>query len=745
MPACASTTTRPMTTGFRLFRDHARPRRPALLTRALSAVLVATAPAQAGLKIIRTPADGTGGTPPANLSGGGNLIAMFNQAADYWESVFSDPNQDWTVELEYQWGAFNNVGADKALSAQFTLGSAGGTLLRILSGSITFLNTGGTLWFADPDPASNAAFADVEPFVNSFPVTSAPEGIALNTGIWFVHPINSDAEDHVDLLTIAMHEIGHGLGLLNSSPGFVCPFQFEITDAASPRYAGLEAVTDMGEHLPSPALMKGKNDPGIRQFPSTLDILAEAQISAYNKPNWYPSLELIVTGLDPPGGVRNALLGKLRNSQARLKAGESRLTEHGRKNRLEASMKPIFRNTRWILPSVSVALLLRGAMALPCSAQGVEDRSLGPAVPARATTQSPLPAPTGPYEVGRTEFDWVDRSRPDSDSPSGQREIAVWLWYPASPKNGAEAAEWMPGKWGELLLPFYLRKHKSSGTTLSEVEARLKVCPICTLRTHAYPGAPMLHEKKRFPVLLFEPGFGMLPFFYTTLIEDLVSHGYIVAGTIPTYYTHYNVFSSGRVVDIFKSTHANASLPFWTGDMIFTLNQLEKLNTDPESPFHERLDFRRVGAFGHSFGGAASVQVAKDDPRVRAALDLDGTLVGDVVESGLLKPFLMFDHPHPGERNYHRDAVVFRDAQPAYRLTLAGAEHSFSGDFGLLPFIPTSAKKTKFGSIDPARALTLTKAYVEAFFGKYLEGKKSPLLNGPAPEYPEITFETNKK
>jgi hypothetical protein len=409
-------------------------------------------------------------------------------------------------------------------------------------------------------------------------------------------------------------------------------------------------------------------------------------------------------------------------------------------------MKLLFRNTRWIFPSVCVALLLMGVMALPFTAQVIEDRSFGMAVPARATTQSPLPTPTGPYEVGRKELDWVDTSRPDSDSPSGHREIVVWLWYPASPKKGAEAAEWMPGKWGELLLPYYLSKRKLPGTTLSEVEAGLKKYPISTIRTHAYPDAPLPKgKKKKYPVLLFEPGFGMLPFFYSTLIEDLTSHGYIVAGAIPTYYTHYNVFSNGRAVDTFKSTHTNASLPFWTGDLIFTLNQLEKLNSDTESQFHDRLDFMRVGAFGHSFGGAASVQVAKDDRRVRAALDLDGTLVGDVVESGLSKPFLMFDHPHPGERNYHRDAVVFRDAKPAYRLTLAGSTHAFAGDFGFLPFIPASAKKAGLGTIDPARALTITKVYVETFFGEYLEGRKSPLLNGPSPEYPEITFETNKK
>jgi hypothetical protein len=77
-------------------------------------------------------------------------------------------------------------------------------------------------------------------------------------------------------------------------------------------------------------------------------------------------------------------------------------------------------------------------------------------------------------------------------------------------------------------------------------------------------------------------------------------------------------------------------------------------------------------------------------------------------------------------------------------LTLAGSEHGFSADGGFLPFFPKSAK-SEFGTIDPARALTITRTYVEAFFGEYLEGNKSPLLNGPSPEYPEITFETNKK
>jgi hypothetical protein len=35
----------------------------------------------------------------------------------------------------------------------------------------------------------------------------------------------------------------------------------------------------------------------------------------------------------------------------------------------------------------------------------------------------------------------------------------------------------------------------------------------------------------------------------------------------------------------------------------------------------------------------------------------------------------------------------------------------------------------------------VTKAYVEAFFDQHLLGKRSALLNGPSPDYPDATFE----
>src|SRR5262245_18086457 len=76
--------------------------------------------------------------------------------------------------------------------------------------------------------------------------------------------------------------------------------------------------------------------------------------------------------------------------------------------------------------------------------------------------------------------------------------------------------------------------------------------------------------------------------------------------------------------------------------MRFTLDQLEKLNADARSPLRGRFDFERVGVFGHSFGLSVAAQLAKDDPRVRAAVLMSGVLMGDVARNPIVpKPLLL--------------------------------------------------------------------------------------------------------
>jgi Platelet-activating factor acetylhydrolase, isoform II len=217
------------------------------------------------------------------------------------------------------------------------------------------------------------------------------------------------------------------------------------------------------------------------------------------------------------------------------------------------------------------------------------------------------------------------------------------------------------------------------------------------------------------------------------------------------------------------------------GDIGFTLDRLAQLNADADSSFRGRLAADHAGVLGHSLGGAASLEASKDDARLQAVIDIDGTQLGDVV-TGPAKPVLMMNSEMSNMMLGNPNAAMLSSAKPGYRMVLAGSTHAFCMDIGLLPLLPPDARRAQnlpsmpnggkppegklesmpagtvlrrpgvpdngvkmkapiVGSIDPARALAITAVYVEAFFGQYLKGQSTSLLQGASPDYPEVSFE----
>jgi len=118
-------------------------------------------------------------------------------------------------------------------------------------------------------------------------------------------------------------------------------------------------------------------------------------------------------------------------------------------------------------------------------------------------------------------------------------------------------------------------------------------------------------------------------------------------------------------------------LPMWSGDTKFVVDQLERLNAaDPSDRFTGRLDMRRLGMFGHSFGGATALQFCHDNSRCRAGIDIDGAPHGSVVNEGLSQPllFLVSDHGDlstPDARAVVADIESIYNRLPNGRLLLA--------------------------------------------------------------------------
>src|SRR5271154_2956144 len=132
---------------------------------------------------------------------------------------------------------------------------------------------------------------------------------------------------------------------------------------------------------------------------------------------------------------------------------------------------------------------------------------------------TPLPAPSGSYKVGRTTYVWRDETRVNPYAPVAgtKQDLAVWIWYPAAPTPSTQKSEYLPGYWIRAL-----EQHEGF------ILARLLSRDLTRVETHSWTGAEVSTEEAMYPVIILRAGGGALSSDYTTLAEDLASHGYVV-------------------------------------------------------------------------------------------------------------------------------------------------------------------------------------------------------------------------
>ena len=149
---------------------------------------------------------------------------------------------------------------------------------------------------------------------------------------------------------------------------------------------------------------------------------------------------------------------------------------------------------------------------------------------AAAQVQPSFPKPSGPFDVGRLEVDVTDASREEgfTDDRTDRRRLLVSLDYPAAvPAGGKHAAYGTP----ELtaVWPFF------------NEERRVWLSP-------GYAGVPVADG--RFPVLVFSPGVGNLTLYYSSLLYEIASRGFVVAAIWHPYSTEVVAFPDGTVLRI---------------------------------------------------------------------------------------------------------------------------------------------------------------------------------------------------
>ena len=352
-------------------------------------------------------------------------------------------------------------------------------------------------------------------------------------------------------------------------------------------------------------------------------------------------------------------------------------------------------------------------------------------------SETALPQPTGPLPVGRSIQRWTDDAADPLAPVAGTlRELLVWIWYPAEAGATGPTADYLPP---DLL-----------GATIQmrgAIVGHLLTRDLAKVRTHSRADAELSGQQPSYPIVLMRAGASAGVENYSALAEDLASHGYVVVGFDAPYRTSVVTFPDGRVIVRTPANNpefcvgrpdmercAERILAAWTADQRFVLNHLEQMNSGAvESRFRNHLDPARVGAFGHSFGGAAAALFCAADARCKAAVNVDGAPHGRVVQEGLRQPFLFVLSDHGAETDRESVEILANiqsqyDHLPAatrHRVAIAGANHFLFSDDGALlksPVVQRMLQTVGMLGIDGRRQLAATSFCLHSFFDAYLKG-----------------------
>lgn len=174
-------------------------------------------------------------------------------------------------------------------------------------------------------------------------------------------------------------------------------------------------------------------------------------------------------------------------------------------------------------------------------------------------------------------------------------------------------------------------------------------------------------------------------------------------------------------------------------DLKSVLDQIEVLNTSANSFWGGRLDMTRIALAGHSLGGLTAFLGSEYEPRIKAAVMLDGFMPTEL-GSATRKPVLMLiggrEQFDPGEWRLWNKLEG-----PRLPVSLRDVEHVAFSDW-----IWLTSRSIQTGPMGPERTMQAVRDYVAAFLDTNLQGKPaSPLLYGPSPVYPDAAIITEEQ
>ena len=276
--------------------------------------------------------------------------------------------------------------------------------------------------------------------------------------------------------------------------------------------------------------------------------------------------------------------------------------------------------------------------------------------------------------------------------------VVVQVWYPADPRPDDNRSLYLGRTTEEARLT-------ADGLAATYGVPSLLLHEVVVARTRSYLDAPPAQSPQRWPVVLFSPGLAGFRAQNTGWAEELASHGFFVVAVDHPYDSAAVVSTDGTVIATTARSTGNRDVDnratdqlaaVRASDLRFVLTQIEAMEGGQlRSPFAGRVDTQRTAAVGHSVGGAAAIQAAREDNRIDAVINLDG-LPRNLAAQRFPQPVLAIVAGR-GTGNEQNDATyrrtlttVLRDSDGGgFCLTINGASHLTFTDAPLfLPPLP---------------------------------------------------------
>lgn len=323
----------------------------------------------------------------------------------------------------------------------------------------------------------------------------------------------------------------------------------------------------------------------------------------------------------------------------------------------------------------------------------------GALIPAIICPQYTQPLKSGNYTVDTAKYTWVDDSRTETYSSTGEnRKLTVEFWYPNNAPQKCPLVVFSHGAFG------------FSGSNRSTFE---------DLASNGYVIASIGHTYQAFYTLDTSNTL-------TTVDMDFLNRAVAMQNNEPSH-------------DEFEVSHSWLALR--TADENFVLDTIIQQTKDVDTgTLFQQIDIEEIGLFGHSLGGATSAQVGRQRSDIDAVIILDGTMIGEQMTQKENKTVLN-DSPYPvplldiyAEDHYtsaqkmlgddYANFYAGRHAVNATEVVIKGAGHLNFTDLPL--FSPALANMLGVGSVDARYCINTTNQLVLEYFNCYLKGMQTP-------------------